>query len=114
MWISPAHLRGAVHCQEALPDAGTVCAKNGLCRQVDAEHAALPIQDHQALAHVAGNLLEFICLGPQLPELIADLSALLMDTAQKGSQFLISLVLQGAVQIQSIEGAYDLLCHPVG
>lgn len=83
-------------------------------RRVDADDLALLVQQHQPLLHAAGDLAELVPLPPQLAQLGVDLAALLVDASQQGRQLLVGIVLQRVLQIQLVEGLYDMLGQPPG
>ena len=104
-----AHLSAALDGQEVLPQTGGVGVEQAAGRGVDAEDHTRFVQQHKALLHAAGDLLKFVLLAPQLLYLRVDLAALLVDAAQQGRQLLIGVVVQRVLQIQLIQGLYDML-----
>ena len=110
--VAEGHI--AVHRQDILPHTGIVGAQQALGRRVDAEDGAVLVQQHQALVHAAGDLLEF--LGPllQFVHLPVDLAALVLHPPQQGRQLLIGIVLQRVLQIQAVQRLSDTLGQPSG
>ena len=70
------------------------------------------VQQHQTLAHTAGDLLKFLRPPPQLVHLPVDLPALMLHAAQQGRQLLVGVVLQRVLQIQPVQRLRDAPCQP--
>ena len=92
-----ADVPAAVHRQEILAQTGLVRLENPAGGGVDAQHSPGVVQQHQALLHMGGDLLELVGPAAQVRQLAVDLPPLDVDAAQQGGQLLIGVVFQGAV-----------------
>ena len=102
-----ADVPAAVHRQEILAQAGLVRLENPAGGGVDAQHGPGVVQQHQALLHMGGDLLELVGPAAQVRQLAVDLPPLDVDAAQQGGQLLIGVVFQGVLQIQGVQGRGD-------
>ena len=102
-----ADVPAAVHRQEILAQAGLVRLENPAGGGVDAQHGSGVVQQHQALLHMGGDLLELVGPAAQVRQLAVDLLALHIDAAQQGGQLLIGVVFQGVLQVQGVQGRGD-------
>ena len=98
-----ADVPATVHRQEILAQAGLVHLENPAGGGVDAQHSPGVVQQHQALLHMGGDLLELVGPAAQVRQLAVDLPPLDVDAAQQGGQLLIGVVFQGVLQIQGIQ-----------
>ena len=102
-----ADVPAAVHRQEILAQAGLVRLENAAGGGVDAQHSPGVVQQHQALLHMGGDLLELVGPAAQVRQLAVDLPPLDVDAAQQGGQLLIGVVFQGVLQVQGVQGRGD-------
>ena len=109
-----AHLSAALDGQKVLSHAATVGTEQRLSRRIDAEDLTPLVQQHQTLLHAACDLIEFIPLALQFPQLGIDLAALLVDAAQQGRQLLVGVVIQRVLQIQLVQGLHNVAGHTPG
>ena len=109
-----AHFPAPVDGQKVLPHRSGVGAEHPAGRRIDAQHGALAVQQHQTFLHTGGNLGKFVGFLLQGPHLEGNLAALLVDASQQGRQLLVGIVLQRVLQIQLVEGLYDMLGQPPG
>ena len=81
-------------------------------RRIDAQDDPRLVQQHQALAHAAGDLLKFLRPTAQLVHLPVDLAALMLHAPQQGRQLLVGVVLQRMLQIQPVQRLRDAPRQP--
>ena len=103
-------VRMAIYRQEILSYAGAVRMKQCLGRRIDAEDTSAVVQQHQTFPHTAGDLFKFVLPLPEVSGPMADLLLLGVDPAQQRRQFLVSVVVQRALQIQPVQRLH----HPSG
>ena len=94
-----AQRMAVVYLEKADSHAGFLCSEDIHGGGVDGADVGLLVQHHQSLLHVGGDLNEFIGLALELAHLGMDLQMLLIDPAQQGGQFLISIVGKGLFQV---------------
>ena len=101
-----------IHRQEILPHAVFRRVQQPSGRRIDAQDDPCLVQQHQTLAHAAGDLLKFLRPAAQLVHLPVDLAALMFHAAQQGRQLLVGLIFQRMLQIQSVQRLRDAPRQP--
>ena len=79
------------------------------CRAIDAQHAALLVEQNQTLGHVAGRGLELVAAAAQLGLLLAQLILLASKLIGQRLKLGICFDLVGIVEAQLVEGLDDAL-----
>ena len=104
-----AQLRHGADGADILADAVAAYVEDVRCRAIDAQHAALLVEQDQALGHVAGRGLELVAAAAQLGLLLAQLILLASELIGQRLKLGVGLDPVGIVEAQLVEGPYDAL-----
>ena len=104
-----AQLRHGADGADILADAVAAYVEDVRCRAIDAQHAALLVEQNQTLGHVAGRGLELVAAAAQLGLLLAQLILLASKLIGQRLKLGICFDLVGIVEAQLVEGLDDAL-----
>lgn len=74
---------------------------------VDRQHGPVVVEDHKPLAHIAGDIVEFLPLLAQLADLLVNAGVLLFHPKQQRRKLIVSGRGQRRVEIDFIDGPDD-------
>ena len=109
-----ADLVAALDGEKIPADALRVRAEERLRRGVDAQDAAVLVEQDKALAHTAGDLREFVGLFAQLAQLRLDLDVLVVDALEQRRELLVGIVVERVLEIEAVERVDDAPRQPSG
>ena len=105
--------RAAVHFQN-VPAGGGRTFQQAAGGRIDAQHRILPAQQHQALLHAVRHGGKIRLTALQFGGAAADLLLLHVQPPEQRRKLVVALVVQGMLQIQLIQGGYDLFGNTPG
>ena len=109
-----ADLVAALDGEKVPAHALRVRTEEHLRRGVDAQDAAVLVEQDKALAHAAGDLRELVGLFAQLAQLHLDLDVLAVDALEQRRELLIGVVIERVLEIEAVERIDDAPRQPSG
>ena len=109
-----ADLMTALDGEKVPAHALRVRTEERLRRSVDAQDAAVLVEQDEALAHAAGDLRELIGPLVQLAQLRLDLDVLAVDALEQRGELLIGIVVERVLKVEAVERVNDAPRQPPG
>ena len=109
-----ADLVAALDGEKVTAHALRVRAEERLRRSVDAQDAAVLVEQDKALAHAAGDLRELIGPLVQLAQLRLDLDVLAVDALEQRGELLIGVIIERMLEVKTVERVDDAPRQPSG
>ena len=100
---SGADLMAALDGEKVFAHALRVRVEEQLRRGVDAQDAAVLVEQDKSLAHTAGDLRELVGLFAQFAQLRLDLDVLAVDALEQRGELFIGVVVERVLKVEAVE-----------